>query len=531
MVHGDNVSVGASLYHGTLLKKGNSMKFKNESFLVFGMQKSGFNSALSLLKLGAKVYIYDDDNSVYDTAYCKTVIEKGGKIAHCIDKFKENYEERNFACDFDVVVVSPGVKADNDLLVKLKRCNKRIIGELELGYLLSAAPIIAVSGTNGKTTVCTILHKVLTEAGETCFLGGNVGTPFCEFALSVLPQDVCVLEVSSFQLETVSSFTPHIAVMLNLSEDHLDRHYTMENYCYLKKRLFKNLRESEWAVLNYDDQTVRNFAKDLKCKVAWFSAKEKVFGAYLSDGAIYYNEEEVLKVSGLSLIGEHNVENALACVCALKIYGVKSQVIKKSLSDFNGVKYRLEKVGVFDGVTYYNDSKSTNVASALKAVDVMETPTVIILGGKDKNQDFTPIFNSLKNCKDKIIHAVLMGECRFKLLECAQNCGYTQVTVSPSFSDALKVSRALAVRGGAVLFSPGAASFDMFKDYAKRGEKFNAVINKLCTEGSIGEPETESETETETSAQTVINAAAPIKEDSARPCLAEYKNLLAVDDE
>ncbi len=452
------------------------MKFKNEKFLVFGMQRSGVNAALCLLSQGAIVSIYDDDSGVYDTAFCKTVIEKGAEIAHYIEENEENYEALNSLFDCDVVVVSPGVSADNSLLVKLKRLNKRIIGELELGYLLSRAPIIAVSGTNGKTTVSTILHKVLTDAGETCFLGGNVGTPFSEFALSTVPTDVCVLEVSSFQLETVSSFTPHIAVMLNVTEDHLDRHYSMENYCYLKKRLFKNLRESEWAVLNYDDAIVRGFSKDLKCKVAWFSAKTKVDGAYYEDGKIFYNGEEILDADDLSIKGEHNLENALACVCALKIYGVDTEVISKSLSEFGGVKYRLEKVGEFGGVTYYNDSKSTNVASTLKAIDAMEQNTVLILGGKDKNQDFTPIFTRLKDCKDTVTHVVLMGECRYKLLETAITCGYKEVSVVKSLQSAVSVARSLSTEGGAVLFSPGAASFDMFKDYRERGEKFNDLV-------------------------------------------------------
>lgn len=455
------------------------MQYKNKKFLVFGMRISGLSVADFLLKNGAEVGLYDDDETVFETHICQSLIEKGAKIADFIEENEENYDERkNSVYDYDTVVVSPGVNIDNQILVKLKRLKKRIIGEVELAYKINKAPIIAVSGTNGKTTVSTIIHSALLNAGESCYLLGNVGTPFISEADNTCVSDVCVLEVSSFQLESVKDFTPHIGVMLNITEDHLDRHYTMENYVYLKKRMFANSSESEYAVLNYDDQTVRAFCKDLKCKIVWFSVREKVDGAYFCDGKIYFRGKEFFSASDLKIKGEHNVENVLACLCALKIYGIDDETIVKSLTDFGGVKYRLQNVGEYNGVTYFNDSKSTNVDSSLKAIRAMDKETVLILGGKDKNQDFTELFTVLKNSDLTVRHAVLTGENRYKLLQTAIDVGYNEVSVTKDLFSAVSVAKTLA-NGGVVLFSPGAASFDAFKDYKERGEKFDYIVKTL----------------------------------------------------
>lgn len=456
------------------------MQFKNEKFVVFGMRISGYKVAEFLLSSGAEVGLYDDDKTVFETNACNLLIEKGAKIVDYIEENEENYDARkNEIYNYDIVVVSPGVNIDNPLLVKLKRLKKRIIGEVELAYKINKAPIISVSGTNGKTTVSTLIHSALLNAGESCYLLGNIGTPFISEADNTAVTDVCVLEVSSFQLESVRDFAPHIGIMLNVTEDHLDRHYTMENYVYLKKRMFSNMCESEYAVLNYDDQTVRSFQKDLKCRVVWFSVKEKVDGAYISSGKIYYGDKQLFDIEDLKLKGEHNIENVLACVCALKIYGIDDQTITKSLTDFGGVKYRLQNIGEYNGVTYFNDSKSTNVDSTLKAVRAMDKESVLILGGRDKNQDYTELFTELKNCNLKIKHTVLTGENRYKLLKTATDAEYNDISVTSDLLSAVGVAKTLASVDGAVLFSPGAASFDAFKDYKERGDRFDYIVKTL----------------------------------------------------
>lgn len=453
------------------------MKYKGEKFLVYGLKKSGTESAKYLLSVGAEVGLYDDDESVMQTEAVLSLVEKGAKIVDYINENEENYEERkNNLLYYSVVVVSPAVRIDSPLLVYLKRSGKMIIGELELAYLSVKSPVVAVSGTNGKTTVCNLIKKVLDVEGETSYLVGNVGTPAISVAKTATETDVLVTEVSSFQLETTDKFEPFIGVMLNVTEDHLDRHYSMDNYVYLKKKLFKNSTKFDTAVLNYDDEIIRSWDKDLKCKKVWFSIKEKVNGAYAADNKIYYNGEEILDVNDLSLKGEHNVQNALAAITALKLYGVSNRSIVRGLCDFQGVPMRLQKVCVSEGVTYINDSKSTNVDSTKKAIDYVDKPTVLIVGGKDKMQDFKSLFTAVKNCKDKIIHTVLIGETAEKALISAVNDGYYSVSVAKNLEKAVKIAKIHAEKGGIVLFSPGASSFDAYENYVARGEHFNLLV-------------------------------------------------------
>lgn len=462
------------------------MKYCNEKFLVFGLKSSGAECVEFLLSKNALVGIFDENEEALASETCRKLLLKGAVIACDTDNADKSEETPNdrFSSiyDYDVVVVSPGVPADNKILVKLKRLKKRILGELELAYLNCKAPVIAISGTNGKTTVSTAVHEALTKSGETCYLLGNVGVPFIKYADDTLQTDLCVVEVSSFQLETINQFTPHVAVMLNVTEDHLDRHYTMDNYVYLKKRLFKNQRESEWAVLNYDDETVRSFASDLRSKIVWFSRKEKVEGAYIRDGFVYYRDEKITAVSDLSLKGAHNEENFLACVCALKTVGTSSECIVKCFSNVKGLPFRTENVGEYNGVTYYNDSKSTNVDSTLKAMESIDKPTVLILGGRSKNQDFTPIFKAIKEGNGKIKHVILTGESRFSMLEDSLNLKIYDVSVVSDLLSAVRLAKSTAEEGDAVLFSPATASFDAFKDYVDRGEKFNYLVRGLNEE-------------------------------------------------
>lgn len=459
------------------------MKYKGEKFLIYGLKKSGTESAKYLLSVGAEVGLYDDDESVFQTELVLSLVEKGAKIVDCIKENEENYEERkNNLLYYSVVVVSPAVRIDSPLLVYLKRSGKMIIGELELAYLSIKSPVVAVSGTNGKTTVCNLIKKVFDISGESAYLVGNVGTPVISVAKTATETDVLVTEVSSFQLETTDKFEPFIGVMLNVTEDHLDRHYTMDNYVYLKKKLFKNSTKFDTAVLNYDDETLRGFGKDLKCKKAWFSVREKVDGSYVSDNKIYFNGEEILDVYDLSLKGEHNVQNALAAITALKLYGVDNQSIVRGLCDFQGVPMRLQKVCVSEGVTYINDSKSTNVDATKKAIDYVDKPTVLIVGGKDKMQDFKSLFTALKNREDKIIHTVLIGETKEKALMSSVSVGYYEVSVACDLVKAVEIAKIHAVQGGIILFSPGASSFDAYENYVARGEHFNSLVKNIDEE-------------------------------------------------
>ncbi len=444
------------------------MYFKNQTFFVFGLSLSGCSATASLLKNGAEVYVFDEEDSPRVSKAYDKLSRLGAKVVKNLDFALEKSS---------VIVVSPGVRADNEILVRAKRKNKRIIGEVELGFILSKAPVIAVTGTNGKTTTCSMIFEALNSANINSRLVGNVGIPFCNEAEFLNREDIFVCEVSSFQLETVHSFCPHIAVVLNVTEDHLDRHYTMDNYIFLKSRILKNMRESEFAVLNYDDEIVRSFANKTKAKIVWFSRREKVDGAYIENEAIFYNGEKIIDLENLALKGGHNEENALATVCALKIVGALNNDICCSLSSFKGVKHRIELVLEKGGVKYYNDSKSTNVDSAIKAIDLMQTQTVIILGGKDKNQDYSKLFEKIKN--SPVTHAVLMGENRYKLLQSASEAEFYKVSVSSSFESAIKIAKIEARGSGAVLLSPATSSFDMFCGFEERGAEFTRIVKAI----------------------------------------------------
>ena len=445
------------------------MYIQNQTFTVVGLSASGKSAALALLERGAKVFVYDDGKSkrIEKTAF---FLAERGAIA--VDNVTDAIEKS------DVVVVSPGVPIDSPYLVAARRKGKRIIGELELGYTLSQANFIAVTGTNGKTTTCSLIYHVLLAAKKSAELVGNIGTPVCDKLKELTFDTFAVTEVSSFQLETVHTFCPHVAVILNVAPDHLDRHYTMDNYVYLKKRILFNMRESEFAVLNKDDAVVRGFAESTRAKVVWFSTVGyDTDGAYLKEDGFYYNGEKVAGLDKLTLTGEHNKQNALAAIAALKLVGVKNEDIAKGFATFKGVRHRMELIYTKNGVKYYNDSKSTNVDSTLKAVAAMTEPTVIILGGKDKDLDYEELFEKLKtSC---VVHAVIMGENRYKLLDCANRAGYKKLSVSSSFESAVKIAKIEARNNGSVLLSPASASFDMFSGYEERGREFERIVKAI----------------------------------------------------
>lgn len=344
--------------------------------------------------------------------------------------------------------------------------------------------LIAVTGTNGKTTTVTMLERIFRAAGKECFACGNSGFPLTAAAGKLRSGGVAAVEVSSFQLETLSSLRPHVAVVLNIAEDHLDRHYNMENYIYLKRKLLKNCTESEYAVLDRDDPVVRSFAEHTKAQVVWFSVKERVEGAYLEDDHLCFKGEKVLSTDDLSVRGEHNLANALAAIAAAKLMGVGNEAIASALSSFKGVSHRLEKVLEKNGVVYIDDSKATNVDSCLKAVAGLDRETVLLVGGKDKGEQFGPLFSALK--RSRVVHAVLFGECAFRLMNAAMEENFTAVTLCRPFEVAVNVACLTARPGQNVLLSPAAASFDEFRSFEERGEKFASLV-KAYAESSAPE--------------------------------------------
>ena len=449
------------------------MNYKTQKFLVAGMSRSGAASCDFLLARGASVCIYDDVPGDAVKKRMEELTTKGARIlpAEAVASAAE---------ECDVLVLSPGIPIDHELPVFFRKKGKRIIGEAELGCLNLRSPLVAVTGTNGKTTTVTMIDEILRAAGMHSVACGNIGIPLTSCVEKLGWEDVAVMEVSSFQLETLTSICPHVAVVTNIAEDHLERHYSMENYIFLKSKLLRNMRESEYAVLNYDDERVRAFAKEARCPVRWFSVRERVAGACRFEGGLYYENEKIMDADALSLKGEHNLKNALAAICAARLMGVDGAVIAKTLSSMRGVRHRLEKIAELGGVTFVNDSKATNVDATLRAIDCMREDTVLLLGGKDKGESYDPLFERIRD--SRVVLCVLYGENRFRLLNSAVRCNESRITLCADFGLAVRIAALSAKAGQCVLLSPACSSFDAFTDYEARGEKFEEIVKGLEVE-------------------------------------------------
>ena len=442
---------------------------ERQLFLVLGLSRSGKAAAEFLLSRKATVYIYDDLSGERVEQTASALVEKGARRVS-----KEQLSQLPDACD--ALVLSPGIPIDHPLAVAFKRKGKAVVGEAELAARSMRCPIVAVTGTNGKTTTVSLLAEILTKGGYKARACGNIGQPMTDFC-NMHEREIAVAEISSFQLETLNSLCPHIAVILNITEDHLNRHYNMENYIFLKGKLLKNSTETEYAVLNYDDMTVRSFAEKTKAQIVWFSLRERINGAYYENGALWFGTEKVIGAKDLFADGLHNIQNALAAIAAAKIMGVKTADIAAALTSFKGIKHRLERIGERDCVTFIDDSKGTNVDATIKAVEAMKTQTVLLLGGKNKGYDYAPLFIALRN--SKVVHAVLYGENRYELLKSARLNGYESVTVCEGFEFAVRIAAMKAQSGQTVLLSPASASFDAFASYEERGDKFVEIVRAL----------------------------------------------------
>ncbi|HIX47045.1 MAG TPA: UDP-N-acetylmuramoyl-L-alanine--D-glutamate ligase [Candidatus Borkfalkia faecigallinarum] len=441
------------------------MNFKTQKFLVAGLSRSGIAAADLLLARGAAVYLYDDRPAALESEQARALRAAGARAV-------SGGEEGVRACD--VLVLSPGIPIDHPLPVLFRRAGKAIVGEAELGCRLLRAPLVAVTGTNGKTTTVAMLGAIFRAAGLRCVPCGNVGRPITSVVGEADEDSVAVAEISSFQLETLSSIRPHVAVVTNVAEDHLDRHYTMENYIFLKSKLLRNLRESEFAVLNRDDPIVREMAEKVRCPVRWFSLRGEADGAFFRDGALYFADEKIMDAERLSLGGEHNVRNALAAACAARLMGVETGAIAAALSSMPGVRHRIRPVACVRGIEFIDDSKGTNVDAALSAVACMRKDTVLLLGGKDKGYDYGRLFAGLRG--SRVVCCVLYGENRFRLLDAAVRAGEPRIALVPKFDLAVRVAAMTAKAGQAVLLSPASSSFDEFSGYEERGDRFAAIV-------------------------------------------------------
>ena len=452
------------------------MNYEKKNVLVVGMARSGVAAAQLLRAYGARVTVNDS----------KPEKELGEQL-----KPLEGLQvERCFGCGAmellegkDCLVISPGVPDTAPFVKKARESGIYVIGELELASQLSRGTMVSVSGTNGKTTTVSLLGEIFRNSGKTTHVVGNIGYPYSLAALVSKEEDVIVCEVSSFQMETADTFHPHVALLTNITEDHLNRHGTMAVYTALKMRMFRNQTGSDYAVFNADDPGLNGLSSQVKSRVLQFSRlKEVPEGAFVRDGMIMIrldgNEKRVCRTDEVRIPGPHNLENALGAVCVAAAMNVPVPVIRHSLKTFRGVEHRIETVRELDGVEYINDSKGTNVDSTIKAVQTMNQPTVIILGGYDKHTSFDPLSREIVR-SPMICRAVLIGETAGLIQTSLEKAGFTAISRAGSLQEAVELSRHLAGHGWNVLLSPACASFDMFKDYEERGRVFKEIVNNL----------------------------------------------------
>ena len=380
----------------------------------------------------------------------------------------------------DLVIISPGVPTDLPIVNRMRESDIPVVGEIELAYELGKGEVLAITGTNGKTTTTALLGEIMKAVYDSAFVVGNIGIPYTNVVDETRDDSVIVAEMSSFQLESIVDFRPRVSAVLNITPDHLNRHHTMEAYIQAKKNVAINQTAEDTCVLNYEDEVLSEFGETLQTKVLYFSSKRKLDkGIYLDDGNIIYrNPDECLvcNVKELKLLGVHNYENVMAAVAMAAAYGVPMDSIRKTIKEFAGVEHRIEFVAEKNGVAYYNDSKGTNPDAAIRGIQAMNRPTYLIGGGYDKQSEYKEWIESFDG---KVKKLLLIGQTREKIAKEAEECGFTDIMLLDTFEDAVLTAAKLAEPGEAVLLSPACASWGMFKNYEERGDKFKEIVNSL----------------------------------------------------
>ena len=448
------------------------MDLKDKRVLVVGLGKSGVASALFLKDRGARVTVSDTKSPDQLRDEIPILLDHGITVE------TGGHGERTFRGQ-DLIVVSPGVPVDAPPLVQARASGEPVIGEIELASQHLPGPIVAITGSNGKTTTTTLAGEILAAGGLPVAVGGNIGTPAISLVEGASRETVIVLEVSSFQLETIQTFRPKIAVILNITPDHLDRHRTFQTYVDAKARIFENQQPGDFAVLNQDDPTCRTLRDRTRAEVFWFSRKQEVQnGAWVRDGRILFRDSngqrEILLVSEIPLKGLHNVENVLAGVCAGALMGCEPAKIRKAIQEFKAVEHRLEYVATIKGVEYFNDSKATNVDATIKALESFPKNIHLILGGKDKGSDYTVLNHLLR---ERVKRVYTIGAAAEKIE--SQIKGAAETVHAETLDNAIRRAAAVAQPGDIVLLAPACASFDQFQSYNHRGRVFKEVVHGL----------------------------------------------------
>ncbi len=438
---------------------------------ILGLGRSGRAAAELAAALGGTVFVSDQGR--LDEKSQEWLEQRG--FAY------EEGEHSRRALEADVLVLSPGIRPGIPILEEARSLGIEVIGEIELAYRASRARLVAVTGTNGKSTTTSMIGHLLNSLGRRCLVGGNLapGQPLCLLAKEAGPEDIIAAEVSSFQLESIVDFRPAVAVVTNLTPDHLDRHSDLEAYARAKARILENQREGDAAVLNADDQNLKKYFMP-RAAVYYFSSRERPAQGAWSDGRrIFFSREgkdvEVMSCADLPLPGRHNLENALAAVAAAAALGGDLGAMGRALASFAGVPHRLELVARHDGVAYVNNSMCTNPAAGARSLEAVSGPVVVIAGGREKNLDMGPYLEAIAQRAKAV---VLLGEARENMAAGLRRLGYHNIFLVRDLAEAVSQAKDLAAGQGTVLFSPGCSSFDMFRDFEERGEAFRQEVEK-----------------------------------------------------
>ena len=447
------------------------MLYKDKKVLVCGMGKSGISAARLLLRHGAVVTLTDTKAEPEIDAE----LLADGRVSTYFGKAPDD-----IVGNFDIVVLSPGISVYSSFVDVARRAGVAVVGEIEIASAVCKARIIAITGTNGKTTTVSMVGDIMRNFAKSSRVVGNIGIPFCDEAEDIAPDAFAVAEISSFQLETIAAFRPKISAVLNMTEDHLNRHITMENYIAAKERIFENQQSEDFCILNYDNDITRKMAAKTRAQVVFFSKEPLDAGVFVQDGAIFFKwpgcHSRIIDCAELPFPGSHNLENALAAAAIAVTANVPTDIIAQGLRNFRGVEHRQEFVREVRGVRFYNDSKATNVDSAIIAIAAMPPPIILIGGGEGKGQDFSGLIEAFSG---KVKSFVIIGEATEQLVKICRAHNFTAYETAADMESAVNVAFARSAEGDCILLSPACASMDMFDNFEHRGQVFKELVMKL----------------------------------------------------
>ncbi len=448
----------------------NVQMYVDQNVLVLGLAKSGLRAAKLLHKLGARVTV--NDMKPYEANDDVKELESLGIKLILGEHPEQLLEEHNI----DIVVKNPGIPYTNPIVQKAASQNIPVITEVELAYQISEAEIIAITGSNGKTTTTTLIYEMLKADGKQPLLAGNIGNVACEVVQEATKEQIVVMEVSSFQLLGTIHFKPSVAVLLNIFNAHLDYHGTRENYMQAKGKIFSNQDDQSVAVINSDDQDVVRLSELSNGKKIYFSTNKEVSnGAYIQNESIWYNGEKIIDIKDIALVGKHNLENILAAICAVKAKNVGNKAIQKVLASFSGVKHRLQYVGEVSGRKFYNDSKATNILATTKALEAFSSPVVLLAGGLDRGNEFDELIPYFKHVKA----VITFGQTAPKIKKAAKKAGIELIEHVDNVEQAVFAAFRISDIGDVILLSPACASWDQYKTFEERGDIFINAVHKL----------------------------------------------------